>query len=54
MGHRLGDAEGKGTGMRWSTFLMTSSRLAQVVVAFALVIVAEPGIEMILMGAKWT
>ncbi len=43
--------------MRWTKWLLTSSRVAQaaqMVVAFALAIVAEPGVEMVLNGVKWT
>jgi hypothetical protein len=40
--------------MRWTKWHMTSSRVAQIAVALALTVVANPQIESMLLGLKWT
>lgn len=40
--------------MRWTKWQMTSSRVARMAVALALVIAAAPELELVIFGLKWT
>jgi hypothetical protein len=40
--------------MRWTKWMTQPARIAHMVVGLALVILAEPGVEVVVNGLKWT
>ena len=53
-GARVDKDEERDNTMRWTLWEMTGTRIAQTVVALALMLAASPAVEFVTFGLKWT